>query len=236
MLYDVGFHSFGYGNEEHRHEMSKVRAKERVQSLGEEIANSVSHGIGFLAAVAVTPWMISVAAREGTIANVVGVSVFAATMMLMYLTSTLYHALPGPRVKHVFRILDHNAIYLLIAGTYTPLVLGVLYGAWGWTLFGLVWGLALAGIILKSISGVKYHGVSLAIYVAMGWIVLIAVKPLLEKMPAPGIAWLVAGGVCYTGGIWFYRHKEMPYSHTIWHLFVIAGTVCHVVAVIGYGL
>jgi hemolysin III len=216
--------------------MSKVRAQERVQSLGEEIANSVSHGIGFLAAVAVTPWMISVAAREGTIANVVGVSVFAVTMMLMYLTSTLYHALPGSRVKHVFRILDHNAIYLLIAGTYTPLVLGVLYGAWGWTLFGLVWGLALAGIILKSISGVKYHGVSLAIYVAMGWIVLIAVKPLLEKMPAPGIAWLVAGGVFYTGGIWFYRHKEMRYSHTIWHLFVIAGTVCHVVAVIGYGL
>lgn len=216
--------------------MSRHTAKDRVQSLGEEIANSVSHGIGFLAAAAATPWMVATAVKKGSIATVVGVSVFAATMMLMYLTSTLYHALPGPRVKKVFRILDHNAIYLLIAGTYTPIVLGVLYGAWGWTLFGLVWGLALAGIVLKSVSGVKYHGISLVIYVAMGWIVLIAVEPLLEAMPAAGIAWLVAGGVCYTGGIWFYRHEQMPYAHTIWHLFVIAGTVSHVVAIMVYGL
>ena len=214
--------------------MSRSIAKARVQSLGEEIANSVSHGVGFLAAAVATPWLIVAAVDKGTAANVVGVSVFAATMMLMYLTSTLYHALPHPRAKKVFRILDHNAIYLLIAGTYTPIVLGVLYGAWGWTLFGLVWGLALAGIILKSISGAKYHGVALGIYVAMGWLVLIAVKPLVQAMPAAGVAWLVAGGLCYTGGIWFYRHKEMPYSHMIWHLFVIAGTVCHFIAIIAY--
>jgi hemolysin III len=215
--------------------MSRNTAKERVQTLGEEIANSVSHGIGFLAAVAATPCLIASAVNRGTTASVVGVSVFAATMMLMYLTSTLYHALPGPRAKKVFRILDHNAIYLLIAGTYTPLLLGVMHGAWGWTLFGLVWGLAVAGIILKSISGVKYHGVSLAIYVAMGWLVLIAVKPLIEVMPFWGMFWLFAGGLFYTGGILFYRNKRMPYAHAVWHLFVIAGTVSHVIAIMGYG-
>ena len=214
--------------------MSKAIAKERVQSLGEEIANSVSHGVGFIAAAAATPCLIVSAVNRGTVASVVGVSIFAATMMLMYLTSTLYHALPQPRVKKVFRILDHNAIYLLIAGTYTPIVLGVLYGAWGWTLFGLVWGLAVAGIILKSISGVEYHGVSLAIYVAMGWLVLIAVKPLLEVMPFWGMFWLVLGGVFYTTGIYFYGKKSMRYAHTIWHLFVVAGTFCHFIAIIGY--
>ena len=215
--------------------MNRSKARDRVQTLGEEIANSVSHGIGFLAAVAATPCLIRSAMDRGTTASVVGVSVFASTMMLMYLTSTLYHALPGPRVKQVFRILDHNAIYLLIAGTYTPLLLGVMHGAWGWTLFGLVWGLALAGIILKSISGVKYHGVSLAIYVAMGWLVLIAVKPLIEVMPFWGMFWLFAGGLFYTGGILFYRNKRMPYAHMVWHLFVIAGTLCHVIAIMRYG-
>ncbi len=214
--------------------MSRGTAKERVQTLGEEIANSVSHGIGFVAAVVATPYLVAAALNRGTTATVVGVSVFAATMMLMYMTSTLYHAIPGPRAKKVFRILDHNAIFLLIAGTYTPILLGVLSGAWGWTLFGLVWGLALAGIILKSVSGVKYHGVALAIYVAMGWIVLIAVKPLFEAMPTRGIIWLVAGGLFYTGGILFYRNERMPYAHAIWHLFVIAGTVCHFMAIIGY--
>lgn len=219
---------------ENTENMSRSTAKARVQTLGEEIANSVSHGIGFIAAAVATPFLISAAVNRGTVASVVGVSVFAATMMLMYMTSTLYHAVPGTRVKKVLRILDHNAIYLLIAGTYTPILLGVLYGAWGWTLFGLVWGLALAGIILKSISGVKYHGVSLAIYVGMGWIVLIAVKPLFEAMPNWGIFWLLAGGLFYTGGILFYRNERMPYAHLIWHLFVIAGTACHFISIMGY--
>jgi hemolysin III len=215
--------------------MKPEPARARVQSLGEEIANSVSHGIGFLAAVAAAPFMILSAIERGSTASVVGVSIFAATMMLMYLTSTLYHALPGDKVKRVFRILDHNAIYLLIAGTYTPIVLGVLYGAWGWTLFGLVWGLALAGIILKSVSGVKYHGVSLVIYVAMGWLMLIAVRPLLEVMPFWGLFWLVTGGVFYTAGIVFYRNESLKYSHFVWHLFVVAGTVCHAIAIMAYG-
>ena len=214
--------------------MSKYAAKARVQTMGEEIANSVSHGIGFFAALAATPFLINAAINRGSTASVVGVSIFAATMMLMYLTSTLYHALPHPRAKQVLRILDHNAIFLLIAGTYTPILLGVLYGTWGWILFGLVWGLALAGIILKTASGHKYHGVSIAIYLGMGWSVVIAAKPLFETMPLWGIFWLALGGLFYTGGILFYRNESMPYAHAIWHLFVIAGTVCHFITIFVY--
>lgn len=215
--------------------MREPEVRERVQTHGEEIANAVSHGIGLLAAIVASPFMIAYAVERGTLANVIGVSIFAATMMFMYFTSTVYHAVPHPRGKKLLRLLDHNAIYLLIAGTYTPLVLGVLYGAWGWTLFGLVWGLALAGIVLKTVSGQRFHGLAVGIYVAMGWLVVIAVKPLIAAMAPAGIAWLVVGGVAYTGGIWFYRHEEMPYSHFIWHLFVLTGTVCHVVAVMVYG-
>ena len=215
--------------------MSEIKARARVQSMGEEIANAVSHGMGFLAAAAATPWLIMSATRNGSTSYVVGVSIFAVTMMLMYMTSTLYHSLPGSRAKKVLRILDHNAIFLLIAGTYTPIALGVLSGVWGWILFGLVWGLATAGIILKSFSGHKYHWISMIIYVAMGWLVVIAAKPLFEAMPFAGIMWLLAGGICYTGGIVFYRMKSVPYMHFVWHLFVVAGTVCHFVAISRYG-
>ncbi|MBT8040904.1 MAG: hemolysin III family protein [Xanthomonadales bacterium] len=216
--------------------MGERERQERIQTRGEEIANAASHGFGLLAAVIAAPFMIASAAERGTLADVVGVSIFAATIMFMYATSTIYHAVPHPSGKKLLRLLDHNAIYLLIAGTYTPIVLGVLYGAWGWTLFGLVWGLALAGIVLKTVSGQRFHTLTIGIYVAMGWIVVIAVKPLFAAMAPAGIAWLVAGGVAYTGGIWFYRHKEMPFSHFIWHLFVLAGTFCHVVAIMGYGI
>jgi hemolysin III len=137
-------------------------------------------------------------------------------------------------LKPVLRLLDHNAIFLLIAGTYTPIVLGVLYGPWGWTLFGLVWGLAVAGIILKTVSGHRFHGLVVGIYVLMGWIVLIAIKPLIEAMALPGIAWLVAGGLFYTGGLVFYRADNLPYAHFIWHLFVIAGALCHFISIAGY--
>ena len=215
--------------------MSEIKARARVQSMGEEIANAISHGMGFLAAAAATPWLIMSAMRTGSTSYVVGVGIFAVTMMLMYMTSTLYHSLPGSRAKKILRILDHNAIFLLIAGTYTPIALGVLSGFWGWTLFGLVWGLATAGIILKSFSGHKYHHISMIIYVAMGWLVVIAAKPLFEAMPFAGIMWLLAGGLCYTGGIVFYRMKNVPYMHFVWHLFVVAGTVCHFVAISRYG-
>ncbi|MEJ2383701.1 MAG: hemolysin III family protein [Xanthomonadales bacterium] len=214
--------------------MASEKAQVRAYSVGEEIANSVSHGLGFVVTVAATPWLILTALDRGTTAVVVGVSVFAATLMLMFMTSTLYHALPHPRAKSVLRLLDHNAIFLLIAGTYTPILLGVLNGPWGWTLFGLVWGLALAGIVLKSVSGHRFHGLVVGIYVLMGWIIVIAFKPLVEAMALPGILWLVAGGVFYTGGLLFYGAKRLPYAHFIWHLFVIAGAFCHFIAIMGY--
>ncbi len=210
---------------------------ERAQSLGEEIANSISHGIALLAAVSATPFLIIAAVGRGDIANIVGASVFAATMVLLYLTSTLYHSLPRNRAKRVFQILDHGAIYLLIAGTYTPFTLGVLHGTWGWTLFGLVWGLALAGFLLKAIGGIRYPTLSTCLYLAMGWLVLIAVKPLWLLVPAWGLFWLLAGGIAYTVGVAFFVIDErVRYSHFIWHLFVIAGTACHFVAVFRYAI
>jgi hemolysin III len=205
----------------------------RPQSLGEEIANSVSHGIGFLAVLAVTPVLILAALPHGA-GQIVGVSVFAATMAAVYLTSTLYHAVPHPRVKRVFRILDHGAIFLLIAGSYTPFTLGVLRGGWGWTLFGAIWGLALAGVIFRAFAGFRYPKVSTALYLAMGWLALIAVQPLWQRMPRAGLLWLLAGGLAYTGGVGFYTAKRLRYSHFIWHLCVLIGTACHFVAVIRY--
>ena len=210
---------------------------ERTQSLGEEIANSISHGIALLVAVSATPFLIIAAVDRGGIADIVGASVFAATILLLYLTSTLYHALPRNKAKRVFQILDHGAIYLLIAGTYTPFTLGVLSGAWGWTLFGLVWGLALAGILLKAIGGVRYPTLSTCLYLAMGWLVLIAVKPLWLLVPSWGLFWLLAGGIAYTVGVAFFVIDErIRYSHFVWHLFVIAGTTCHFFAVLWYAI
>lgn len=205
----------------------------RAQSVREEIANSISHGIGLLAALVATPFLVLAAAPHGAI-NVLGVSIFAATAAGLYLTSTVYHALPNGRTKHVFRILDHGAIYLLIAGTYTPFTLGVLRGGWGWTLLGVIWSLALAGLIFKALVSFRYPIISTAIYLAMGWLVIIAVYPLIQRMPIVGFFWLLAGGLAYTGGIGFYAAKQMKYAHFVWHLCVLTGTACHFVAVIGY--
>jgi hemolysin III len=203
------------------------------QSVGEEIANSVSHGVGFLAVLAVTPFLLLGAIPHGA-ASIVGVSIFAATMAVLYLASTLYHAFPNSRANRVFRVIDHGAIFLLIAGTYTPFTLGILLGAWGWALFGTVWGLALAGVIFKVVGGLRYPISSTAIYVAMGWLVVVAIQPLWERMPLAGLMWLVAGGVAYTGGVAFYALKRVRYGHFLWHLCVLTGTTCHFFAVIGY--
>lgn len=208
-------------------------ARHRPQSLGEEIANSVSHGVGFIAAVATLPVLVIGALNNGA-AAVVGASIFGATTVLLYLTSTLYHAIAPNRAKRIFQVLDHAAIYLLIAGTYTPFTLGVLRGAWGWTLFGLIWGLAVIGIFLKSVRGIRYPRLSTAVYLAMGWMVVIAAKPLWESVPGWGIFWLAAGGVAYTAGVAFYASHRMRYAHFVWHLFVLAGTGCHFVAVYHY--
>ncbi len=208
-------------------------AADRAQSLGEEIANSVSHGVGFLAALVALPVLIVGALPHGT-AAVVGAIVFAATAALLYLTSTLYHALAPNRAKRVFQILDHGAIYLLIAGTYTPFTLGVLRGPWGWTLFGLIWALAIAGVVLKSTAGIRYPRLSTALYVGMGWLILVAAKPLWQGVPGWGIFWLVAGGVAYTAGVGFYAAERLRYGHFVWHLFVLTGTFCHFIAVLYY--
>ena len=206
---------------------------DRPQSTGEEIANAVSHGVGFVLAMVALPVLVMHAMPRGT-AAVVGASVFAGTLALLFLTSTLYHALTNPRAKRVFRVLDHSAIYLLIAGSYTPFTLGVLRGPWGWSLFGVIWTLAAAGIVFKSAGGFRWPKLSNAIYLLMGWLVLIAAKPLATHMAGPGLFWLIAGGVAYTAGIAFYAAPRVRYAHFAWHLAVMAGTACHFVAVLRY--
>jgi len=207
---------------------------ERPQSLGEEIANSVSHGVALLAAIAAIPFLIA-AARHLGVANLVGTVVFAATMVLLYLSSTLYHALPPGRAKRLAMKLDHGAIYVFIAGSYTPFALGALAGPWGWTLFGLVWSLAVLGVALKACDRLSHPWLSTGLYLVMGWLVLIAAVPLVERVPLPGVALLVAGGLAYTAGVVFFvLDSRLRYAHSVWHCFVIAGTGCHFFAVLAY--
>ena len=175
------------------------------------------------------------AARHGSIGYIVGACVFSTTIVLLYLASTLYHALPAGRAKRVFRILEHSAIYLLIAGTYTPFTLGVLSGAWGWTLFGIVWTLAAAGVVLKASSRKPHPILSTVLYLAMGWVIVIAIDPMFARVPTAGLLWLLAGGVAYTAGVAFFAaDSRLRYGHLVWHLFVMAGTACHFYAVFRY--
>ncbi len=206
----------------------------RTQSSGEEIANSVSHGIALLIALIAVPWLIFFTVRTNTTLAVVGASVFGVTVVLAYLSSMIYHALPVGETKTFFRTLDHVSIYLLIAGTYTPFTLGVLQGTWGWSLLAVIWSLAVVGIILKTRKGVRYSRLSTFFYILMGWLVVVAIVPLWMNMSAAGLAWLVAGGLAYTGGTVFYAARKLPYAHLIWHLFVMTGTACHFVAVTYY--
>jgi hemolysin III len=207
---------------------------ERRQSPGEEIANSVSHGLGLLAALVAGPLLVLRAVQRGEAAGIVGAAVFASTVVLLYLTSTLYHALPRNRAKRLFRILDHGAIYLLIAGTYTPFTLGVLRGAWGSMLLGLVWGLAVLGVVLKSVRGIRHTRLSTGLYLGMGWLILVAIRPLWIRLPTEGLLWLVAGGLAYTLGVAFFAAQRLRYNHFLWHLFVLTGTACHYLAVFRY--
>jgi hemolysin III len=186
--------------------MSKSDKVKRDQSLGEEIANSISHGVGALGAMAITPIMIIKAIPEGA-AAIVGVSIFGTTMILLYLSSTLYHAFPRSKTKRMFNIFDHGAIYLLIAGTYTPFTLGVLRGAWGWSLLIVVWALAILGVVLKSVAGARSGKFSTGLYLAMGWLAVLAIKPFWLSMPASGLIWLVTGGVMYSAGVFFFVAK-----------------------------
>jgi hemolysin III len=206
----------------------------RPQSMGEEIANSVSHGVGLIVAIAGAPALIVAASRTGA-ASVVGAAVFATTMILLYLASSVYHALPAGRAKRVFLKLDHGSIYLFIAGSYTPFALGALGGPWGWTLFGLVWTLAAVGIALKSLNRLEHPWLSTGLYLAMGWLVVIAAVPLSQRVPLPGVALLAAGGIAYTAGVAFFMlDSRWRYAHALWHAFVMAGTGFHFFAVLLY--
>lgn len=214
--------------------MKWIRLRERKQSRGEEIANSISHGIGTIGAIVGAIILMVIVVRGGDVSRIVGTAVFSITMVLVYLTSTLYHSMTRDKAKRVFRVLDHSAIFLLIAGTYTPFTLGVLRGPWGWTLLGIVWGLAIVGIVLTAISGLRYPTLSTVVYVAMGWLFVVGVKPLWANMDPWGMLWLLAGGVAYTGGVAFFAADRLRFGHLIWHLFVIAGTACHYIAVLRY--
>lgn len=207
----------------------------REQSQEEEIANSISHGIGLAAALVGTPFLITHAARHGDTGFLVGTSLFSATVIFLYLASTIYHALPMGKAKRVFRVIEHSTIFLLIAGTYTPFTLGVLRGVWGWTLFVVVWGLAVAGVVLKAFNKDTSPILSTGLYLFMGWIVVIAIDPLVARVPTAGLLWLIAGGLSYTVGVAFFAtDSRLRYGHLIWHLFVMAGTACHYFAVLWY--
>jgi len=203
-------------------------------STAEEIANSITHGVGLLLAIAGLATLVAFAVLRGTAWHIVGCSIFGATLVLSYLTSTLYHSIPSARAKSILRIFDHCAIFLLIAGTYTPLMLVNLRGPWGWSILGVVWGIATLGIVFKVTMLRKWTVVSVVLYVAMGWVVVVATKPLLSAVAPAGLLLLLLGGLAYTGGVIFYGLRRMPYHHAVWHLFVLAGSVLHFFAVLFY--
>ena len=208
--------------------------RERRLTLGEEIANSVTHGVALAVSIAALPILIGAATARRDPWRIAGGAIFGATLILLYAASTLYHALPPSRAKRVFRVLDHSAIYLLIAGTYTPFALGALRGAWGWALFGSVWTLAVLGITAKATLGFRFPRLSAAVYLAMGWLAVIAIQPLSAELGLAGMTWLIAGGLCYTAGVLFFAWERLRYGHMVWHLFVTAGSVCHFFAVLWY--
>lgn len=205
----------------------------RAQTAAEEVANAITHGAGLVASVIAVPVLLGRTLPQGDAHLSVGVAVFGATLFLMYLASTLYHAVPHPRAKHLLRTLDHSAIYLLIAGTYTPFLLGALRGAWGWSLLVVIWLLAALGVTAKWTVGFRYPRLSTAVYLAMGWLIVVATVPLVRSVSPAGLAWLVAGGVCYTGGVVFHAtDHRLRFGHAVWHLFVAGGSTCHFLAVL----
>ncbi|MCE3283784.1 MAG: channel protein hemolysin family [Steroidobacteraceae bacterium] len=213
--------------------MAGAAPKSNLYSRGEEWASCAVHGLGVLASVVAIPWLVMVALRGRDPWLLAGGLAFGLSALMMFTTSVLYHAARKPRARLVLRRLDHAAIYLLIAGTYTPFMLGVLKGAWGWSIAGVVWGLAVLGIVFKTTSlGFRFHRTSVLLYVAMGWLVIVAIEPLMRTLDGYALGWLVAGGLCYTGGVVFSVWKSRPYTHAVWHFFVLAGVACHFVAVL----
>jgi hemolysin III len=206
------------------------------RSPGEEIANAATHGLGFAASLASAPVLLLAALEQGDALLVAGCSVFAATLLALYAASTMYHALPPSPAKRRLQVLDHAAIYLLIAGTYTPFTLGVLRGAWGWILLGTIWSLAAVGILFKALLGMRFPRASTLFYLAMGWLAVVAVKPLAAGLPLAGLGLLLSGGLLYTVGVLFYLRDHRRYNHTVWHLFVLGGSACHFLAVLWYAI
>jgi hemolysin III len=208
--------------------------EERRQSPGEEVANSVSSALCLLAIIAGIPFLVRSVIQRGDQLSLAGTITFVASMIALYFASTVYHALPQGRTKELFRLFDHSAIFLLIAGTYTPFALGALRGGWGWTLFGLVWGIAIIGIGFTLFGELQNRWFSTWLYLGMGWIALFAIRLFWLHIPLQGLLWIAAGGLAYTAGVLFYIAKQLRYAHFIWHLFVAAGTACHFWAVLWY--
>lgn len=205
------------------------------QSKGEELANTMSHGVGLLAAAIGTPVILEAARARNSMPFLVGTCIFAATVVLLYLGSTVYHIWPRTSFKGVLQIVDHSAIFLLIAGTYTPFTLGPLHGPRGWTLLALVWTLAALGVALKATKGAAHRPrAAISLYLGMGWLILLAIHPLARAVPRASLLWLVAGGVVYTSGVIFFVNDHKRYRHFVWHLFVLGGTSCHYFAVLAY--
>ncbi|MEN8151168.1 MAG: hemolysin III family protein [Planctomycetota bacterium] len=208
------------------------RGDRKSSSIGEEIANSVTHGVGFLLGVVALVLVVVLSALHGTALHVVSGAIYGSTLILLYSASTLYHAFPPGRAKRVFRVLDHSAIFLLIAGTYTPFTLVTLGGSWGWSLFGVIWGLAVAGVVLETVAGSRLRVLQVILYLAMGWMAVVAGRPLLGALDTVGLVLLFAGGLCYTLGVVFYVWRRLPFHHAVWHVFVLGGSACHFFAVL----
>jgi len=198
----------------------------------EELANAVTHGVGLILSITGLVILIILAAIRGSAWHIVSCAIYGATLVCLYAASTLYHGIPSKRLKRALKIVDHCAIYLLIAGTYTPFLLVNLRGAWGWSLFGVVWGMALVGIVLKFWFVDHFQILSTTVYLLMGWLAVVAVRPILLLVPATGLVWLAAGGLLYTAGVVFFAWKRIPYNHVIWHVFVLGGSTCHYFAVL----
>lgn len=213
-----------------------LKKSDREQTRAEEIANAATHGVGLAFSVTALVVLVVRASMLGSAREIIACSIFGASLILLYTASTLYHAASKPRVKHAFKIADHCAIYLLIAGSYTPFVLINLRGAWGWSLFGIVWGLAVIGLVFKLFFVNRFKHVSTFAYLGMGWLAIIAIKPFVATIAPGGMALIVAGGLAYSFGVIFYLLDRKPWFHAIWHVFVLKGSALHFAAVLLYAL
>jgi len=217
-----------------KNKFKQISSTSEIYFWHQEIANSITHGIGAMLSVAGLVILLIIAGTKGDIWRIISFSIYGTTLILLYLSSSIYHGLSNVRIKNIFQILDHSAIYLLIAGSYTPLTLISLRGPWGWTLFGLVWGIALIGILMKAFFFNKTQVISMILYIIMGWLIVIAIKPLIETIPRGMLLWIIVGGISYSVGIIFYLVQKIPYHHTIWHLFVLGGSITHFLGILFY--